>query len=199
MRVPRPHRPRTRTIVYLVACLLAGGGLSVAGASVLFAGSLTGLATGAPDQPGIFYSSTGLVATPDQSGVSCSQTLGLPSAGVTGYYQNDEVLFNNAYPGSTCTFTVNVIVQGSTAGAVLQSIQVVELTTGTGGSGGTGFTAALGKSCGKAISTNPASPTTITFTVTTPTGSDYVQGGSMGLNGELQAVPTGSYTSSACT
>jgi hypothetical protein len=188
MRVPRLRRPRIRTIAFLTACLLAGGGLSVAGAAVVFDGSITGSALTAPDDPGVYYSDTGLVATPDASGVTCAQTPTGAILAVSGYYASDVLSLQDAYPGSTCTFTVDVIVQGATAGAVLQDVVVKG-----------GFTAALGSSCGEAISTNPASPTAVTFTVSAPTGAAWGLAETIPLTGDLQAVPTGSYDPSACT
>lgn len=146
--------------------------------------------------PAIFYNPSGNTATPDTSGVTCAasptevSTAPTPPSG----YLNDLVLtIGNAFPGSVCTFTVNVIASGG--GTVLQDI-VLSVNS----SGGTiPYTAALGSSCGKALSNSTSSPTAVTFTVTAPPASTWTAGQSGAIDGNLQAVPTGQYSSTACT
>jgi hypothetical protein len=99
----------------------------------------------------------------------------------------------NAFPGSVCTITVHVIASGG--GTVLQDI-----TLSVNSSGGTiPYTAALGGSCGKALSNSTSSPTAVTFTVTAPPASTWTTSQSGAIGGDLHAVPSGQYSSTACT
>jgi hypothetical protein len=68
-----------------------------------------------------------------------------------------------------------------------------------GGGGTIPYAAALGSSCGKALSNSTSSPTAVTFTVTAPPASTWTAGQSGAITGNLQAVPSGQYSSSACT
>ena len=186
-----------RPIVYGLASLLAGGALSVAGAAIIFNGPLGGTAANAAS-PAIFYTNTGGAAVPDSSGVSCGLSLtnlsGSPPP-PTGFDNELLLTMNNAFPGSGGTFTANVIASGG--GAVVQDIS---LNVSPGG-GGTPipYTAALGSSCGTALSNSTSSPTAVTFTVTAPPASSWTAGATGTISGNLQAVPSGQYSSTACT
>ena len=169
-----------RPIVYGLASVLAGGALSAADRAVEDDRRAGGGSAGDSSDVGC--------------GLSESNLSGSPAA-PSGFANELVLTIGNAFPGSVCTFTANVIASGG--GTVAQDISLNVSPTG----GGTPipYTAALGSSCGTALSNSTSSPTAVKFTVTAPPASSWTAGATGTISGNLQAVPSGQYSSTACT
>ncbi len=191
MRIPRIRR---RTVVYLAACVLAGGGLSVAGAAVLFNGTINGTVANAAAAELAFANQATTVSTGDGSGVTCAQNLNGSDAftsGFDGAFTTDTLTIGNALPGSACTFTVDVF--ASDPSTVVQDITWAN----TGGAGVT-YTATLAKAdCDAALGTDPGGSVAVTFTVTAPT-TGWTGGATGAITADVQAVSTGQYVAGNC-
>ena len=188
-----PHIGR-RTTAYLAACVLAGGGLSVAGAAVLFNGSINGTVANAAAAELAFTGQGSTVSTGDGSGVTCAQNLsGSDSftSGFDGAFTTDTLTVGNALAGSACKFVVEVF--SSDPSTVVQDI-----TWANTGGAGVAYTATLAKAdCGTALGTDPGSAVAITFTVTAPT-TGWTAGASGDITADIQGVPSGQYVSGNC-
>jgi hypothetical protein len=189
MRLPRL---RKRTAAYLLACTVAGGALSVAGATVFFNGPITGT-TANGSAPALYYASGAVTTTPDGSGVSCAAATTNASS-LAGFDTTLNINISGALPGSVCTFIVHVVATDS--GTVLQDISL--------GSSTGGYTAALdipggSDDCGNTVPPTDGDASAVTFTVTAPSGTAFTDGGTGTITGNLQAVPSAQYVAANCS
>lgn len=190
MKVPRLT---PRRVAYAAACALAGGALSVAGATVIFNGPIGGTVTNGP-APAIFYADNVTSGQGDGSGVVCGlsfASLASQPAAPSGYANEVVLDISNAFPGSQCAYTIPAI--ASSAGTVLQDIEINV----------SGWTASLNVGdCDMTLQTLSTQTTStssiVTFLITAPSAANWTANATATITGDLQAVPSAQFVASSC-